>query len=323
MKLSKTKILTIFIPLAIFFIISGCGQKIAYHIAIEGFPSMAEHYSQLPPVGNNHARIILYWPEKPFITASEVFGLGYSEAFTISGVNGAINITIGFRTAEVFDLQPGLYSLKNKSKYYSGTIEISAQPGQIYCYNITEFINWFSEKEKNQKTNTALKKPKPISIEAFTADFEKYDIRCGHKECLVKTTVPQKEPSFLNYDDHMSHKELEREAKNFHIKNNISRIYITRKLYTLGMVRVGLDGKPFTKVNSSSFVAYEVNPGAHTVVVTIAAHGIEQAYKISTKPGKCYFFHSDTFNFITTHEGQERVKKYDLVKNGFFKQPFE
>jgi hypothetical protein len=92
-------------------------------------------------------------------------------------------------------------------------------------------------------------------------------------------------------------------------------------MYTLGWVRVGLDGKPEVKVDSSSFVVYEVAPGEHTVVAAIGGpHNIQQAYRLSVKPGQCYFFHSDSFNFLKAEEGKKLVNDYDMVNDGFLKQ---
>jgi hypothetical protein len=119
----------------------------------------------------------------------------------------------------------------------------------------------------------------------------------------------------------MDHDKLEIEARNFDFKNHLSRIYITRRMYTLGMVRVGVDGKPEAKIESSSFVVYEVEPGEHTVVAAIGGpHNIAQAYRISTEPGGCYFFHSDKFKFLSETEGKRLVMDYDLLERGFFKQ---
>jgi hypothetical protein len=87
------------------------------------------------------------------------------------------------------------------------------------------------------------------------------------------------------------------------------------------MVRVGLDGDPQAKVESSSFVAYEVEPGEHTVAVAVGGpHNIVQAYRVSAEPGSCHFFHSDNFKFLSGAEGKKLVLDYDLLQQGFYKQ---
>jgi hypothetical protein len=58
----------------------------------------------------------------------------------------------------------------------------------------------------------------------------------------------------------------------------------------------------------------------HTVVTAISGHNIEQAYRLSTREGECYFFHSDTFKFLQIAEGQELVSDYNLVDDVFLKQ---
>lgn len=320
-----TRQLTPFLYATGLLILSGCAQNAIHHVVVEGYPSMAERYADLKPLGQNDARVILYWPEKTFFE-------NHAARVVLDGDDGSIQPVIGYRTAELIDLPAGSYSIgiSNSEK----TILLEAQPKETYCYNVGELKNWSSESNSNQSSYEddyrssekddqvqIIEKPKLVPLETCIADFQKDDIRCAHKECLVKTVVPTTSVSFQQYAPGMEHDKLETEARNFDIDKDLSRIYITRKMYTLGMVRVGVDGKPETKVESSSFVVYEVEPGEHTVIAAIGGpHNIAQAYRLSTEPGECYFFHSDKFTFLSASEGKKLVMDYDLLERGFYKQ---
>jgi hypothetical protein len=298
------------ITLFAFLTLSGCAKNAIYHSVVEGYPSMAERYSGLSPVGQNYARLILYWPEKSFFQS-------HSIRIMIGGENGSVHSDVGYRTAELLDLPAGNYSIGISRS--DRKIQLSAQPGETYCYNIATLKIWSDQKDG--ATDEKIEEPKLIPLEECITDFSKDDIRCAHKQCQVKTIVPIPGKVFQPYSPDLDHDQLTLEARNFNISKDVSRIYITRRMYTLGMVRVGLDAKPKIKVNSSSFVVYEVDPGEHTVVAAIGGpHNIEQAYRLSTKAGECYFFHSDKFIFLQTAVGQELVNDYDLVDDGFLKQ---
>jgi len=279
-------------------------------MVVEGYPGMAEKYPHLSTVGQNDARVILYWPEKSVLQYPSL-------RIIIDGENGSMHSDVGYRTAELVDLPAGNYSIGISRS--DRKIQLPAQPGKTYCYNIADLKTWSSQ--ENDKAGKVIEEPEPVQIEECIMDFSNDDIRCAHKECLVKTVVPKVGKVFKQYSSEKDHDQLTFEARNFNISKDVSRIYITRRIYTLGMVRVGLDGKPEIKVNSKSFVSYEVEPGEHTVITSIGGpHNIEQAYRLSTKGGECYFFHSDKFRFLQKTEGQELVKKYDLLDGGFFKQ---
>lgn len=302
MKFSR--ILLYIISLFTFLSLSGCVTNAIYNRVVEGYPRMAERYSSLSPVGQNDSRIMLYWPEKSFMQYPAI-------GVMIEGENGSMHSEIGYRTAEMVDLPAGNYTISLVRKNLK--IQISTQPGKNYCYKIAT--------QKDGETGVRFEEPAPIPLEACITDFSNDDIRCAHKQCQVKTIVPKAGRVFQAYSPYLDHDQLTIKARNFNISKDVSRIYITRTMYTLGMVRVGLDGKPGIKVDSDSFVVYEVAPGEHTVVAAIGGpHNVEQAYRLSTKAGECYFFHSDTFNFLPTAEGQELVNDYDLLDNGFFKQ---
>ena len=299
------RIVTVFIGFISLFLFTGCAENAIYHAVVQGYHKMTERLLSFSDVGLNDARLILYWPEKSFIQ-------GVSVRIMVDGDNGSMHSDVGYRTAELIDLPAGIYHFglyKNDKR-----IQLNALPGTVYCYNVTEIKKWTSEEEDRNQ-------PQPVQIEECIQDFPKDDIRCAHKECLVKTVVPKKSGIFRAYHQDMGHEQLENEARNFKIDDKVSRVYITRKMYTLGWVRVGLDGKPEVKVDSSSFVVYEVEPGEHTVVAAIGGpHNIQQAYRLSAKPGQCYFFHSDSFKFLLAEEGKKLVNDYDLVNEGFLKQ---
>ncbi|MFC1877073.1 hypothetical protein ACFL2E_07375 [Thermodesulfobacteriota bacterium] len=292
-----------------FLTLSGCAKNAIYHTVVEGYPSMAERYSGLSPVGQNYARLILYWPEKSFFQSPAL-------RIVIDGENGSVHSDVGYRTAELLDLPAGNYSIGLSRR--DRKIQLSAKPGETYCYNIATLKIWSDQKDG--VSDEKIEEPKLIPLEEYITDFSEDDIRCAHKQCQVKTIVPPTDKVFQPYSPGLDHDQLTLEARNFNISKDVSRIYITRKMYTLGMVRVGLDGKPKIKVSMSSFVVYEVDPGEHTVVAAISGHNIEQAYRLSTKAGECYFFHSDTFKFLQTTEGQKLVSDYNLVDDGFLKQ---
>lgn len=305
-----TRRLTLLFGLFLSLSLSGCAQNMIYGVVVEGYPKMAERYAELTPVGSADARIVLYWPEKTFFE-------GHSIRMVVDGGNGSVEPLIGYRTAELLDLPAGKYSIGIADD--ERKIILQAQPGTTYCLNAGEFKIWSSGKQT--ATDQMVEEPKPIPTETCVSDFSKDDIRCGHKECLVKTIVPKSSAHFQQYATDMDHDKLQIEARNFDIAKDVSRIYITRKLYTLGMVRVGVDGDPEAKVESSSFVAYEVEPGEHTIVVAVGGpHNIVQAYRVSTEPGGCYFFHSDSFKFLSGTEGRRLVMDYDLLEQGFYKQ---
>jgi hypothetical protein len=298
------------ITLFVFLTLSGCAQNAIYHMVVEGYPSMADRYDSLSPVGQNDARLILYWPEKSFFQSPAL-------RIMIEGENGSTHSDVGYRTAELVDLPAGNYSIGLSRS--DRKIQLSAQAGETYCYNIAKFKTW--SVQKDEAPDVKIEEPQRIPLEECITDFSNDDIRCAHKQCQVKTIVPLAGILFQPYAPDLGHDQLTLEARNFNISQDVSRIYITRRMYTLGMVRVGIDGKPKNKVNSSSFVVYEVDPGEHTVVAAIGGpHNIEQAYRVSTEAGKCYFFHSDKFKFLQDAEGQELVKDYDLLDKGFFKQ---
>ena len=299
MKIIRTFL--VFICVIFLLILSGCATNVIYKTVVKDYPLLAVSYPSLTPIGSNDARVILYLPDQFVLTLFDA-----SDRIYIEGENGSMSSDVGVKTAEIFDIPAGNYSLWIKK---NEKIKIHAQPGNIYFYNILTLKNWIN-----------LILPPITNIEECFSDISMKDIRCAHKECLIKTITPKNVRVINQYSTNSNHKQLTLEARKFNIGMDVSRIYITRKVYTLGMVRVGLDSKPEIKVNRKSFVVYEVKPGVHIVAASIRAHGIEQAYKLTAKGGESYFFSSDTFNFLESGKGKELVNDYDLIEEGFFRE---
>ena len=67
-------------------------------------------------------------------------------------------------------------------------------------------------------------------------------------------------------------------------------------MYTLGMVKAGLDDKPSFTMEGDSYICFEVNPGFH--IITVSDPNGERGFKLKTEGGENYFFHTDTLDYL-------------------------
>lgn len=285
-------------------LLSGCAQNLAHSIAIRDIPSFASSYAGLVPVAPGYGRVIIYWEKKPMLPAMGRFHL--------QGDAGHLTLAYASQTGTVIDLPAGNYSLSSGGKLNKSEANFAVRDGEIACYSTDTLYNLFTGSMSGELT--------PVQTQACVSELAEKDIRCNLKSCQVLSVIPAMDSQFVRYAPESSDKQLEQAAKSFDTPVDRSRIYITRKRYTLGMIKSGLDGKPNMSMESSSFVCYDVEPGFH--VITIDDPNGKAGFAVNTKGGENLFFHSDTLDFLTIAEGKERVNDYDLLKDGFYRSAF-
>lgn len=284
-------------------VLSGCVPNLVQEQVLKSFPTLAESYPGLRPIGSNDARVILYLPDQTILVSMSL-------GIAIDGDQGAMHSSVAYKTAEIVDIPAGEYSLSTADFSGGEKVRIQARPGELYVYDISTLKRWIN------KVLPPVKNPQ-TQLAAISAG----DIHCAHKQCAVKTITPTTGVVLRRYSTTATQEQLTLKARQFDIGSDVSRIYILRDVYTLGMVSVGLDAKPETKIDGDSFVVYEVRPGDYTITGAIGGgpHNIEQAYRVSTKGGECYFFLNDRFEFLAAGKGRELVGGYALMKGGFFR----
>jgi hypothetical protein len=157
----------------------------------------------------------------------------------------------------------------------------------------------------------------PIDTQECLTSLVKHDIRCNLKSCQVLTVIPSSDRLFAPYSATQSHEQMEQLSKDFNTPADRSRIYITRRMYTLGMVQSGVDGKPTLSMESSSYGCFDVEPGFH--VITVSDPTGDKGFVVNADGGENYFFHTDTLDFLPNTRGIEHVSDYDMLKQGFHK----
>lgn len=232
--------------------------------------------------------------------------------FDLQGDAGHLTLAYASQTGTVIDLPEGNYSLSSGGKWNKSEVNFAVRDGEIACYS-TDTLH-------NLLTGTMSGALTPVQTQACITELAEKDIRCNLKSCQVLSVIPAMDSRFVPYASESSYKQLEQAAKNFDTPEDRSRIYITRRRYTLGMVKSGLDGKPNMSMESSSFVCYDVELGFH--VITIDDSTGEVGFAVNTKGGENLFFHSDTLDFLAIAEGKERVDDYDLLKDVFYRSAF-
>jgi hypothetical protein len=282
-------------------LMSGCAMNFAHHMAMKDLRGISDYYAGLTPVAPGYGRVIIYWQKRPMMPA-----MG---SFQIQGDAGHMTLGYASQTGTIIDLPVGNYSLTSGGKLNKSEVFFSVHDGAIACYN-TETVYDFM-------FGTMSGVMAPLQMQECLSNLTEHDIRCNLRSCQVLTVMPSTERPFAPYSTTDSHTQMEQLSKDFNTPQDRSRIYITRRRYTLGMVHSGVDGKPASTMESSSYACYDVEPGFH--VITVDDPTGEKGFVVNTKGGENYFFHTDTLDFMSTAEGRARVTESDLLKHGFYR----
>jgi hypothetical protein len=297
---------TSFISSAILLLMtSGCAMNAAHHMAIKDARNFSKAYSELDPVAPGHGRVIIYWEKRPMLAA-----MG---SFRLHGDAGHLSLAFASQTGTVIDLPEGSYTLSSGGKLNKSEVVFTVHEGASACYNTETIYDFMFGTRSGAMT--------PVPMEACLPQIIEQDIRCNLTSCQVMTVIPPKEALAAPYSTTDNHKQLELLSKEFTTPADRSRIYITRRKYTLGMFKYGVDGKPTTTMESSSYACYDVEPGFH--VITSDEPIGEMGFPINTRGGENYFFHSDALGFLPADKGEEQVRDYDLIRQGFYRSAMQ
>jgi hypothetical protein len=279
--------------------LSSCATNFAHHMALRNVDGIDTVYSTLGPPAPSDGRLIIYWEKSSLIAASG--------QFKIRGDAGYLTAGYITRTGAIMDLPAGQYSLSVGGMLNKKEVNLTIEAGKTFCYNTeTLFVPLIGAGTGGLKS---------IPIQECILDLSQKDIRCCLNNCLVLTVIPEKGPIFRPYAPNANHREVELKSKDFNIGTAKSRIYITRDMYTLGMVKAGLDAEPSFTMEGDIYLCYEVEPGHH--IITVSDPNGQRGFKIEARAGQIYYFHTDTLDYLDDARGRELVEDYDLMKNGF------
>lgn len=292
----------VFIIAAILFTLtlSSCATNFAHHMALRNAKAISSVYSGYEVPAPNDGRLIIYWEKKPMIPASG--------KFEISGDAGYLEAGFITQTGIVIDLPEGSYSFSLGGILNKQDVQLEIESGETYCFNTsTLFVPVIIGSMSGELI--------PMPPQECLSELAEKDIRCSLYNCFVQTIIPDKSGSFQSYSSKYGHEQAETASKEIVLNPEKSRVYITRDMYTLGMVKAGLDAPPAFTMKGDSYVCYEVDPGYHTI--TVSDPNGERGFKLKTKRNKIYYFHTDTLNYLDPSRGRELVEDYQLLKNGF------
>ncbi len=290
-----------FIIVAILFSLnlSSCATNFAHHMAIKNVKGITDVYPGQDDPAPSDGRLIIYWEKMPMVPA---FG-----NFQLKGEAGHIAAAYMSQTGIVMDLPEGEYSLSAGGIVNKQEIPLKIEAGKTYCFNTSTIVTLVIAPMSGVLT--------AVPPQECLSEIAEKDIRCSLNNCLVQTIIPSKGRNFKQYQLENNHKQAELKSKELFVSSEKSRIYITRDMYTLGMVKAGLDAEPAFTMAGDTYACYEVEPGYHTI--TVSDPNGERGFRLKTKRGGIYYFHTDTLNFLEPSKGKELIGDYDLLKNGF------
>lgn len=279
--------------------LTGCATNLAHHMAIKNAKRIDSVYPNLDVQAPNDGRLIIYWEKMPMVPA---FG-----NFKLKGKAGHIEAGYMSQTGIVMDLPEGEYSLSKGGMLNKQEIQLRIEAGKTYCFNTSTIITLIVAPMSGVLT--------AVPPQECLSEIAEKDIRCSLYNCLVQTIIPSKGKNFKPYPSKKNYKQAEIKSKELFVSSEKSRIYITRDMYTLGMVKAGLDAEPVFTMGGDTYICYEVEPGYHTIAVS-DPNG-ERGFRLKAKGGRIYYFHTDTLDYLDPSQGKELIEDYDLLKNGF------
>ena len=289
-------------------IVCGCTGMIQTAV-LDGQARMDTSLSRIEANEPDEARVVFYQAKLSFGGVGGFFLSVNGEAGYIKGLSFMDG------TGFIIDMPPGTYKFdQSKScKICNNAVSFSLkfEPGKAYYYRL-------------QKGKT----PELVPPEAAATQLKDEGIRTeGEAKSpdvyvgVIRTLVPFTESNLVPYSETLTHKQLEEKALEFNPAMGKARVYVIRNLFTMDGMTAGLDEKPMTVVSGDSYICYEVNPGIHVLTTGIIKYNdIALAFKINLQAGKNYYFYHDKNTFISEKKAKKLLKKYDMVKRGFYKE---
>jgi len=289
----------VFAALLFSLLLSGCATNFAHHMAIRNVSGIKSVYDNLESPTQSDGRLVIYWEKKPLMATSG--------GVKITGDDGYMDIGLATQTGAIVDLPSGQYVLSMGGLINKREITFSIEAGQTVFCNTETLYSFITGPMSGSVTL--------VPVQEGLSDLAENDIRCCLNSCQVLTLIPDKDRNQLPYQIEQDHKQAKLRSKDFDFNNAKSRIYVTRDMYTLGMVKAGIDATPGFSMGGNSYFCFEVNPGFH--VITVSDPNGKRGFKVKTEAGESSFFHTDTLDYLGTAEGMELVAHYDLLKEGF------
>ncbi|MDY6990801.1 MAG: hypothetical protein SWQ30_22390 [Thermodesulfobacteriota bacterium] len=292
-----------------------CGCTAAIQNAVlDGQARMDTSLARIEAHGNDEARVVFYYAKLSLVDPMSG-GVG-SITLSVNGETGYIKgLSFMDGTGYIVDFPAGVHTFEQSKtcKICNNAVTFSLRfdPGETYYYRL-------------QKG----KPPELVSPEVAAAQLTKEGIRTEGEarnpnvySGVIRTLVPFSESQLVLYSEGMTQKQLREKALEFNPAAGKARVYVIRNLFTMNGMTAGLDEKPMTVVSGDSFICYEVNPGIHILTTGIIKfNDIALAFKLNLVADHNYYFYHDKNTFISEQEAQKMLKKYDIVKNGFYKE---
>jgi len=149
---------------------------------------------------------------------------------------------------------------------------------------------------------------------------------------LVPTLVPSKiEKSKLTPQlTDMSIASVEKKIEQEPVASELARLFIINNIGWVGgagKLKTGIDGTPSSvKISRKQYMCIDMTPGVHTLSTSMSSIGIEQApatllQQFNIRKGKNHYLVLEIQKGLyssSIEEGQKLVKKYKLVKGGYY-----
>lgn len=323
-------LITLFVGLTVLF--GGCAA-VAHDLEINKDPYLLDVLKSAPTVNDDMARVVLYYPRD---FAFSLRGLGHAgmgvKKIKIQGVAGSIAFEVLDQCGYYIDIPGGEYAFDEAPDQ-----NFTFQNGTVQYIKIG--------KKESGVSMHSMGGIKPTLMDEPTARSEmaKFKIKTSLANNILERKVP------CNYDalrialipnnieksklipqlTDMSARSVEKKIEQEPIASELTRLYIINDLNFVGgatKLEVGIDGTPNSvKLGRKKYMCIDMTPGSHLLSTRISAFGIKQVpgylQRFNLEKGiehYCVYDAQKGFHFCSTEKGRELVKKYKLIKGGYY-----
>lgn len=301
--------------------LGGCTAMI-HDSLVNKTPFLLETLDTAPPLTDDMARVVLYYPRDVAIGILGPGGMGFKKV-GIQGDAGSIAFEVLDQCGCYIDIPGGNY-------------EFDEVPNQIFTFQNGCVYYIKIGKEKPGLSLSSMGGIKPTLLDASTARSEitKFKIKTSliNSNALSIALLPSNiEKSKLTPQlTDMSIISVEKQIEQEPIASELARLYIINNLGFVGganKLKVGIDGTPSSlRLGRKKYMCIDMAPGVHTLSTRMSSIGIEQApatylQKFNLRKGVNHYLVLEMqkgLYFSSIEEGQKLVKKHKLIKGGYY-----
>jgi len=320
MRYPKYSLLFVLLLISLIITSGGC-TAMMHDSLVNKSPSLLEILDTAPTLTDDMARVVLYYPRD---IAIGIGGGGMAfKKVKIQGDAGSIAFEVLDQCGCYIDIPGGNYEFDEVPNQ-----KFTFQNGCVYYIKIG--------KEKSGLSLSSIGGIKPTLLDASTARSEitKFKIKTSliNSNVLSIALVPSNiEKSKLTPQlTDMSIISVEKQIEQEPIASELARLYIINNLGFVGganKLKVGIDGTPSSlRLGRKKYMCIDMAPGVHTLSTRMSSIGIEQApatylQKFNLRKGVNHYLVLEMqkgLYFSSIEEGQKLVKKYKLIKGGYY-----